>query len=574
MTAMRGPRIGPGLLVGVMAFALYLPAVRHGFIVYDDPLYVTENRHVLAGLTLEGLRWSLTATEGGNWHPLTWWSHMLAVDIFGTWAGGHHLVNALLHAAAAAALFRVLAGLTGAPLPSLAVAGLFAVHPLHVESVAWVSERKDALSALLWILTLGAWVKYLRRPGRGNYLSALGLFALGLMAKPMVVTLPVVLLLLDRWPLDRVRPAAGRGYARLLTEKLPLLLLAAAGAAVSLAAQRGIGALGRMSELPPEFRTALAGIRVANAVVSYAVYLGKAFWPADLAVYYPHPAHAIAGWTIALSGLALAGITVAAVSLRWKAPWFATGWAWYLLVLAPVIGIVQVGSQARADRYAYLPLIGIWLAVAWSMTALLRRRLGQRRPAAALAAAAFAALAALAVRQLGYWSDTETLFTHALAVTGVNHQAHRALGAAARREGRFAEAERHFREVLRSTPRSAGDHNRLGLALLGQGRPAEAAAAYREALRLAPGFVDARNNLGVALTALGELPEAERQLRDTLRLESGVAEIWANLGDTLARQGREEEAAEAYRQALVLKPGFAPVQARLERLPTSRNRLP
>ena len=465
-----GRRVGSVLLVGALAFVLYLPSVRHGFIGVDDPVYVTGNRHVLQGLTVEGLLWSFTATEGGNWHPLTWWSHMLAVDLFGTWAGGHHLMNAVLHACASAALLWTVSGLTGALLPSLAVASLFAVHPLHVESVAWVSERKDVLMALLWMLTLAVWTGYVRRPRPRTFLAAFALFLLGLTAKPMAVILPLVLVLLDFWPLDRLRPGPGRRRVRLFLEKVPFLLAAAAVSVLTLKTQHDAGALWRTGDMAPDFTMSLAGIQAANSVVSYVVYLRKALWPAGLAAFYPYPAHTIPAWTIGLSGLLLGGVTAAAVFLRRRAPWVVTGWGWYLLAFVPVIGIVQVGSQGRADRYAYLPLIGFWLAVVWSIWEPLRRRPDMRRPLLVIGLAANVALAALAVRQLGYWRDTETLFKRALAVTGSNDQAHRVLGEDARRQGRFKEAEGHFREEVLLAPRSSGAHNRLGLTLFDQGR--------------------------------------------------------------------------------------------------------
>ena len=571
MTGAWRRRLGCGALAGVLAFALYLPSIRHGFIVYDDPLYVTDNRHVLQGFTLEGVRWSFTAIEGGNWHPLTWWSHMLAVAIFGTWAGGHHLLNALLHAGAAAALFWVISGMTGTILPSLAVALLFAVHPLHVESVAWVAERKDVVVGLFWMLTLGAWTAYLRRQRPGRYFAALGLYGLCLMGKPTAVMLPLVLLVLDVWPFGRLERASIHRVVRLTLEKAPFFLAAAAVALVSFRAQRTIGALGRVMDVPPDFRTAFAGIRAANAVVSYATYLGKAFWPTNLAVFYPYPSHALSAWAVALSGLALAGITAVAVLVRRRLPWFAAGWAWYLLVLAPVIGIVQVGSQARADRYAYLPLIGIWLAIIPSIEELRRRRAAFRTAAVAVCAAAIVAFALVAARQLGYWRDTQTLFEHTRGVTGDNPFANRVLGEELRREGRFADAERLFREALRFAPRSTDAYNRLGMALFGEGRLPEAAEAYREAVRINPGYAEARNNLGLTLTAQGELPEAELQLREALRLQPGAAEIWSNLGDNLARQGRTVSAADAYRRALAIRPDFPPVRTKLEQLPAGEN---
>jgi Tfp pilus assembly protein PilF len=572
MTGASGRRVGLAALVWALALALYLPSVRHGFIGYDDPLYVSENRHVLQGFTREGLRWSLTATEGGNWHPLTWWSHMLAVELFGTWAGGHHLVNALLHASSAAALFLAVTGLTGALLPSLAVALLFAVHPLHVESVAWVSERKDVLEALLWMLALMAWIAFARRRRWRSYGLALLLFVLALMAKPMAVVLPLAFLVLDFWPLDRLHRSPGRPAGRLLAEKIPFFIGAAAGAALSIAAQHDVGALWVLSEAPAAFREPLVQMRASNATLSAVTYLGKALWPAGLAVFYPYPAHGMPAANVALAALVLSGFTATAVFLRRRAPWCTAGWAWYLLVVAPVIGLVQVGSQGRADRYAYLPLIGIWLAAAWSVRELLLGRPRLRPAVLLLTAVAIALFAFIAARQISFWRSTTRLFEHALEVTDGNYQAYRLLGEEARRLGHRAEAVNRFRQGVLAAPRSSGAHNRLGMALFEEGKLDEAASAYREAIRINPENAEAHNNLGVALTALGELPEAEGQLRQALLLSPAVAEIWANLGDNLVRQGRLDEGADGYRRALELNPSLAQVRSRLERLPANGDR--
>jgi Tfp pilus assembly protein PilF len=572
MTGASGRRVGLAALVWMLALALYLPTLRHGFIGFDDPLYVTDNPHVLQGISLEGLRWSATATTGGNWHPLTWWSHMLAVELFGTWAGGHHLVNALLHAGSAAALFLVVSGLTGALLPSLTVAALFAVHPLHVESVAWVSERKDVLGALLWMFALLAWTAFARRRRWRSYGAALLFFVLALMAKPMAVVLPLAFLVLDFWPLDRLRRSPGRPVGRLLAEKIPFFVGAAVGAVLSIAAQRNVGALWVLSEAPAAFREPLVLMRASNTTLSAVAYLGKALWPSGLAVFYPYPAHRMPAWSVVLAALALGGLTAVAVLLRRRAPWCAAGWAWYLLAIAPVIGLIQVGSQGRADRYAYLPLIGVWLAAAWSIRELARGRPRLRPAVGFLAAAVVVLFAAIAARQRSYWRDTTTLLEQALTVTDGNYQAYRLLGEEARRLGRRAEAVRRFRQGVLTAPLSTGAHNRLGLALFEEGNLDEAARAYREAIRINPQNAEAHNNLGLALAALGELPEAEGQLRLALLLTPGVAEMWANLGDVLVRQGRTDEGAAAYRRALELKPSIPQVRARLERLPANGDR--
>jgi Flp pilus assembly protein TadD len=552
--------------VAALALTLYFPVLGNDFINYDDPVYFTGNPHVLAGVTLENLRWSLTTVEGGNWHPLTWWSHQLTVTLFGTRPWGHHLVNAVLHAAAAGALCAVLAATTGLPAPAFLVAALFAVHPLHVESVAWIAERKDVLAALLWAMTIGAWLAHLRRPGRLRYSRALVIFALALATKPILVVLPLVLLVLDFWPLGRLRDAPAARIRVLVAEKAPFLLLALAAGVVALRAQNVAGGLAPLAAASPRFIEIFVAVRFENAALSAVSYLFKTLWPSRLAVFYPHPAHAIARWELLLACLLLAGVTVAVFSQRHQRPWLGAGWAWYVITLLPTIGLVQVGDQGLADRYTYLPLIGIFLAAAWSAHEIAVRGRRSAGITATLIAGALALLAAASVHQMGYWRSTEVLFSHAAAVTAGNHLAHRVLGEEYRRQGRFGEAELHFREALTSAPLSAGEHNRLGLALSDQGRLHEAIAAYREAIRIRPDYDEALNNLGVDLTEIGEPIEGEFFLRQALKVSPERAEIWFNLGNTLARQGKTAEAAGCLRRALGLKPDLAAARVRVKQL--------
>ena len=567
MTALRA-RAVLAIVLAALTTALFWPATGHEFITYDDPIYVTNNPRVVAGITQEGLRWSLTATAGGSWHPLTWWSHMLDAELFGRQPGGHHATSVVLHALGSAALFLVLSGMTGAIWLSCIVAGLFALHPLHVESVAWVSERKDVLATLLWMLTLGTYLRYARRPHGGSYLLVVAVFGLALMSKPMVVTLPLVLLLLDYWPLGRWHGVSRMRQAiRLIGEKLPLLVLSAVIGFVTMAAQRSIGALASIGAVPQSFREALVGMRLMNAVHSCLAYLAKAAWPMDLAVFYPHPAHALARWQSAVAGLTVAAITVLVVAVRRRAPCLAVGWFWYLLTLLPVIGVVQVGAQARADRYTYLPLVGVFVGFAWGCRPLLERRPGSRYVGVALAATGLAAFAAITVRQHGFWQDQTTLFERAALVTSGNYVAYRNLGETRLSRGDYAAAERYFRKELEVSPRSSGAHNRLGLALAGSGRLEDAAAEYEEAVRLNPGNFEAQNNLGAQLTGLGRYADAEAHLQSALQLSPDTAEIHANLGDNLAGQGDLGAAARQYRRALELKPELAQVRRRLERLP-------
>jgi hypothetical protein len=416
----------------------------NGFILLDDGLYVTGNAWVRKGITLDGLTRMWTANVANNWHPLTMLSHMLDCELFGLAPAGHHLTSLLLHLANVVLLFEVLRRMTGAVWPSSAAAALFAVHPLHVESVAWVSERKDVLSACFWILAMGCYALYVRRPSRGRYLAVAAAMLLGLMAKPMVVTLPFVLLLLDIWPLQRLRfePGWGRRLARLAREKLPLFALSAAAILVTLRYQTT--SIVALEVLPWR-------LRLANAAISYAAYLGKMVLPRDLAVFYPL-SFQIPLWKPAAAAALLAALTALAVWRARKAPWLLVGWLWFLGTLVPVIGLVQVGRQAMADRYTYLPSIGVYLAVCWGLADLARRSAARRAVLAAAAAAAILALALATRAQVRHWSTTVTLFQHALEATGDNYVAHLALAKAFMQEKNWSGAAKHYRAALNLWP--------------------------------------------------------------------------------------------------------------------------
>lgn len=416
---MRSPLLLGGSLA-ILTVLAFLPSLANGFVLIDDPFYVTANREVLKGITREGLAWALTANVVNNWHPLTVLSHMLDVEVFGLAAAGHHLTSLLLHLASVLLLFEVLRRTTGALYRSALVAALFAVHPTRAESVAWVAERKDVLSGLFWMLALLAYVHYARRPSRGRYLLVALAMALGLAAKPMLVTLPCVLLLLDLWPLER------RELGRLILEKIPLFVLSAASSLTTLHYQKT--SLAPLEALPWD-------LRFANAAVSYVAYLGKAFLPRDLAVFYPFPQTIPLGQTLGAVAL-LAALTILAVRRVRESPWLLVGWLWFLGTLVPVIGLVQVGRQAMADRYTYLPCIGLFLAVVWGMAELVERRAALRPALAVCAVLAVLVLTALTQGQVRHWQDSVTLFRHALAVTGDNELARRGLdrALAARRQ--------------------------------------------------------------------------------------------------------------------------------------------
>jgi tetratricopeptide (TPR) repeat protein len=428
-----------GAALALLTLAAYLPTLHNGFVNLDDGLYVTGNSHVQAGITRASVAWALTANVANNWHPLTLLSHLLDCQLFGLDAAGHHATSLLLHLANVLLLFAVLRQLTGAVWRSAAVAALFAVHPAHVESVAWVAERKDVLSALFWLLAMGAYGRYARRPALGRYLWVVLAMALGLAAKPMVVTLPFALLLLDVWPLERL----GLGWRRLAMEKLPLLALSAASSLVTLRYQRtSLAPLG----LDPW------SLRLANAAVSYAAYLGKLLLPGNLAVFYPIPL-AIPAWKVAGAAALLAVITTLAVRSARKSPWLLVGWLWFLGTLVPVIGLVQVGRQAMADRYTYIPSIGLFVAIVWGIAELIgERRIVSTTILAMAVAAAIALLAMGTWMQIGYWRDSVALYRHALAVTRDNYVAHVGLAKALTARRNWTGAAEQYRAALALRP--------------------------------------------------------------------------------------------------------------------------
>ena len=542
--------------------AVYWPVHQYGFLSYDDHEYVSENQRVLGGLTRESLVWALTAHYSANWHPLTWVSLMLDHQWFGMWAGGYHLVNVLLHATSTWLLFAVFHRMTAAPWRSALLAALFALHPLHVELVAWVAERKDVLCALFWMLTLWAYVRYVEQfTVRGTRLKvfyglALLFFALGLMAKPMVVTLPFVLLLLDYWPLGRTQwaqSAAGENIkvapSQLLREKLPFFVLVAASCVATCWAQRAAGAVVSLEGVP-------LGTRVANAVLSYLSYLGKAFWPTSLAVFYPLDSNL--SLTVAMiAGVGLMGATTAVIWRSRREPWLATGWFWYLGTLVPVIGLVQVGSQSMADRYTYLPLIGVFIMLCWSVPGRALERRGLNVAIGIAVVAAVAVCAVLTRIQVGYWRNEETLFRHALDVTRDNWVAHNNLGVALEYVGRVDEALGHYEQVVRIVPNFANGHEHLAEVLARLGRVPEAIEHYEQALRIRPDYAEAHCSLGITLARSGRTTDAIREFEQAVRYKPDYAEAHCSLGVALAALGRTPEAISQFEQAVRYKPDYA-----------------
>ncbi len=540
----------PGSLAALLAVATvvaYLPVFANAFVAYDDDLYVTECAPVRAGIGAEGVRWAFGSFQGANWFPLTRLSWMLDAELYGVEPGPFHATSLLLHVASAVLLLLALARMTGAPGRSAFVAGVFALHPLHVESVAWVAARKDVLSGLFFMLGLLAHERLATAgatPGRRAAVASC--MALGLLAKPILVSFPFVLLLLDAWPLGRLRAGTRRA---LVAEKAELFALAAAAGVVTLVAQRAGGALQALDAIP-------LGQRIANALVSTVGYLYRAFLPEGLAVFYPHPRDALPAWQAVAAGALLVALTVLALRAWTGRRYLAVGWLWMLVLLAPVIGIVQVGGQAMADRYTYLPLIGLAIAVSWG-TFDLAPGARARRALAGLGLAALAALAAATFQQVRVWRDTETLFAHALRVTERNAVAHVNLGLALLRSGRLDAAERHASAALAIAPGLAHAHALRAELRAEQGRHAEAVEGYEAALALLPGSARWNAEVGRSLVEQGRVAEGVARLEQALRLDPESAAVQAKLGRALEREGRSDEAIAHYREALRLRPDLA-----------------
>ncbi len=535
------------LLLLLLTGATFLPLAGNGFVNYDDGAYITTNPFVNDGLTLRGVHWAFTTFHTGNWHPLTWLSHMFDVDLFGLRPAGHHLPSLLIHLVNTLLLFFLFRSLTGAFWRSACVAALFSVHPLHVDSVAWAAERKDVLSALFALLALLAWLKNLRRPGILGYAPATALFALALLAKPMPVTLPFVMLLLDWWPLGRWPSTKGALLPPfpLWREKAPLFALAAASGVVTYIAQSGAMTTGILLPL---------SLRLANALVSYLLYLGKTFWPRDLAVLYPYSFAALSWprWVGALMVLAIVSCLV--VLFRRRRPYLAVGWFWYLGMLIPVIGLIQVGSQAMADRYTYLPLTGVFLFSVWGLADLTEKRAVLRIPLTAAAATCLIMLAAATFRQVKVWHDDFSLYGQTLRVTERNWAIHYNLGCALAQAGKPEAAIEQFRETLKIAPDYLMAQNNLALELKKVGNVGEAIAMFLRILKDNPRYDTAHSNLGRALFEQGRREEAEFHYRRAVEINPRNAVALTNLGSLYYAQWKDEEAAALYRRAVEIDP--------------------
>jgi len=560
-------------LLVLITVATYWPVMRHDFINYDDPVYVIDNTHVRAGLTWEGLTWAFGRLHGDQtyWHPLSWVSHMVDCQLYGLKPGGHHRTSMLLHAANAVLVFLVFRRMTGAFWRCVVLAALFALHPLQVDSVAWVAERKTLLSAFFWLLTLWAYARYaeLQRPkskvrnpaarvtGHGSrithfpslfYILSLFFMACGLMCKPVLVALPFVLLLLDYWPLQRFQlstlnsqrstspPLRGLGLKAedsrlkvllpLLWEKLPFFALAVASSVITVLGHQALGVLNSVSRLPWD-------ARLENALVSYVRYLGKTFWPSRLAVLYPYPT-AWPMWDVVTCALLLLAISGLVLGTARSRPWLFVGWFWFLGVLVPFIGLIQAGAQAMADRFMYVPALGIFVAVIWGVHGLAKGGRYQQNGLSVAGAAAIVLCLVLTRQQLAHWKNSLALFQHALEVTENNHIAHDNLGSALFRKGQIDEAIREFQEAIRLKPDYVLPYNNLGMALADKGQIDEAIGELQEAIRLKPDYAVAHNNFGSALAEKGQIDEAIREFQEAIRLKPDYAGAHTNLARALA----------------------------------------
>jgi Flp pilus assembly protein TadD len=600
------------LFLIVVTFAVYWQVGSYQFVNFDDGKYILENPHVRTGLTAEGFIWAFTSTYASNWHPLTWLSHMLDVQLFGLDPGPHHLVNVLFHAINTVLLFLLLLRMTGAYWQSVFVAALFALHPLHVESVAWVAERKDVLSAFFWMVTLLLYAWYAKRPGRTRYLLTLCSFALGLMAKPMLVTLPIVLLLMDYWPLGRLQfgqagPLTRHDLAsavqkpfpwKLLWEKVPFFVLTAASSIVTIYAQHKGGAMSSIKVVSITFR-------IINALWAYVLYLVKMVWPADLAVLYPLPITLTIAQGL-FAGAFLGGVSFLVIRSAKRHPYFLVGWLWYLVTLVPVIGLVQVGSQSMADRYTYLPLIGVFIMLAWGMRIAAGNDRIRRAAVSAVAIILLIACSVCTWFQLGYWKNSITLFSHAASSVSGNYIAHEALGLALAKNGRFDEAITQYSEslriwpeydraligignvlvrqgkmdeaavyadrALRLKPDSSEAHFLLGFVLMNQGRNDEALDQYYAGLRSDPENEGIHHIIGVILGSQGKLDESIGQFKEALRIKPDYADAHYGLGVALLRQGHIDESITHFTEALRLKPDFAQAQLSLDEAMRMKNK--
>ena len=553
LTSRRTTLVAAGL--ALLIALVYYPVLRFDFVSYDDPDYVTENRIVQRGFSVEGLKWAFGRVSGERtyWHPLTWMSHMLDIHLFGVNPHWHHAVNVLFHIANSILLLVFLSNLTGAFWPSAAVAAIFAVHPLQVETVAWVTERKNLLSTLFWLLASGAYVKFARTKNSGPYLGSLALFACAIMSKPAVVAFPCALLLLDFWPLKRFplgSPGGGRIKAAgsLLLEKLPFFALSAASSLITMLAHKRIGIQAETYELP-------LMLRIQNALVSYARYLKKILFPSDLGLIYPHPRT----WpmeSVLIASLVMIVITIFVLAQLKRRPYLGVGWFWFVGVIVPAIGLVQVGYQAMADRFAYVPIIGILIMIAWAAADLLTARHARPLAAGMLLVGAVVYFGGVSLSQVRYWRDSETLYRRAIAVTERNYLAELNLAITLFRKGNADEAEFHARQAVQAHDKDYSPYVLLGSVNLQRTNFPAAISNYSRALALNPNATYARFLLAGALLNGGHLPQAKEQFLALSAVEQYKPEVHASLGEIFTAEKNATEAMHHYRGALKLRPDW------------------
>lgn len=582
------------VILVLLTLIVYARTLGHDFVNFDDPRYVYENPPVKAGLTWAGVHWAFVTGHESNWHPLTWMSHMLDCQIYGVpkhpdslsdgdehrppW--GHHLTNLLLHMASTILLFLLLFRMTGFAWRSAFVAALFAVHPQHVESVAWLAERKDVLSAFFWIVTMHAYVSYCKRPAAGRYMLVILSFALGLMSKPMLVSLPLILLMMDYWPMRRFGSVPSW---KLIVEKLPLLAMTAVSSVITFLVQQGGGAVGRTEVFP-------IGVRAANACVSCVTYITKMIWPSNLSIYYVHPGHTLPTWQVIGAAAILIAVTTAAIQMRKSRPYVLAGWLWFIVTLIPVIGLVQVGSQARADRYTYIPLVGLFILITWLVSepfvtrapAPVASKKGKKRiepiatarPNTGLVLAACVVVLIFTICgfvQAGYWKNSETLWTHTIDATGRNPLAEKMLGEYFEKEGKLDDAMEHYQNAVDIKPTFIEARNNLGALLARQGRTDEAIQTYEEALKYAPPYSGAgrpntaivENNLAHQLVNAKRYGEAIAHYQAALRMLPKSPSIHCDYGVALAYSGKPGEALRELKESLRIAPKRAATYASL-----------
>lgn len=545
------------MFLSVITFLSYMEVSNYGFVDYDDPDYVSENHYVMKGLSFENIKWAFTASHVGTWQPVTWLSLMLGCQIHGLDPGWHHLTNLFFHIANTLLLFWFIRRITGSSWRSAFIATIFAIHPIHVESVAWITERKDVLSAFFFILTLIFYVRYTEKPAIKRYWPVAVCLVLGLMSKPILVVLPPVLLLLDFWPLGRMNIGQINQknirlpeikISRLFLEKIPLFILSALSGVVTYIVQKDVGAVSTLSEIP--FNS-----RLLNAIVSYSKYILKMVWPVNLAVEYPHPIQVpVIHATIAF--IFLSGISILAIVSYKKRPYFIVGWFWYLGTLIPVIGLVQIGTFAMADRFAYIPFIGLYILITWGFVDFFENRPQKKSFLITTATIIIVTLFTFCRVQVSYWENTISLFKHAIEVTDNNYKAHSSMGTALTESGKFDKAMEHYNKALNIRP-DHQIHFNIGSALTIMGKTNDAVYHYNQALKKNPIFYKAHNNLGIELCKLGDLQEASKHFSEAIKIKPDFPDPFYNMGIVMTELGQVDEAIRSYQQAIHINADYA-----------------